>query len=96
VLWPGGGRRPKPEPDPAPADASAYERLREQAEHGGARRGLAVLAAKGLAAFLKIAAHFVAAPPSALASTAASAGAVTGAQGQLVRILAGMVLAHAP
>lgn len=96
MLSSSAGRHPKPEPDQAPADASAYERLREEAELGGARRGLAVLAAKGMAAFLKIASRLLPIPAAAAPSAPVPAGPVAGMEGQLVRILAGMVLAHAP
>jgi hypothetical protein len=55
-----------------------------------------VLAAKGMAAFLKIASRLAPAPTAAAPSIRAQADAVAGMEGQLVRILAGMVLAHAP
>lgn len=55
-----------------------------------------MLAAKGMAAFLKIAARFVPSPGAAAPTASMPAGAVARVEGQLVRILAGMVLAHAP
>lgn len=55
-----------------------------------------MLTAKGMAAFLAIASHLAPTRAAVVPSTPVPASAVAGVEGQLVRILAGMVLAHAP
>ena len=72
-----------------------YERLRESAGRGGRRNGLGVLVARGMVAFLKVAASLAtAAAPRSPAPPSAEA-AVTTLDAEVIRVWSRMVLAHA-
>jgi hypothetical protein len=71
-----------------------YERLRTAG--GGPRHGLAVLTAKGMVAFLRVAGTLLPArshPPAAPVAPPARPGAL---EPEIIRVWSRMVLAHAP
>ncbi|MFD7446982.1 hypothetical protein [Streptomyces sp. NPDC059909] len=79
----------------AAAGVTEYERLRESAGRGGRRNGLGVLVARGMVAFLKVAASLAAAAaPRSWAPPSAEA-AVTTLDAEVIRVWSRMVLAHA-
>ena len=72
-----------------------YERLRESAGRGGRRNGLGVLVARGMVAYLKVAASLAAvAAPRSWAPPSAEA-VVTTLDAEVIRVWSRMVLAHA-
>ncbi|MFI6690086.1 hypothetical protein [Streptomyces sp. NPDC050485] len=86
------------DPDPGRDDADGidqYEQLRQDAARGGRARGLAVLTAKGMAAFLAMA-RAMAPRPRRLAGPAQPMVLAAPLERDIVRIWASMVLAHAP
>ncbi|MFF0067257.1 hypothetical protein ACFYRC_38360 [Streptomyces sp. NPDC005279] len=79
------------------AGVTEYERLRESAGRGGRRGGLGVLVARGMAAYLKVAASLAAAAAPRTRSpapTAADAVATT-LDAEVIRVWSRMVWAHA-
>lgn len=100
VPWPAAARpatprSPKPGPDPGPeAGVEHYERLREAA--GSPQHGLAVLAAKGLVAFLRVTTALVPAAQRQLPSSTAPRSPAGPVDPEIIRVWSRMVLAHAP
>ncbi len=79
------------------AGVTEYERLRESAGRGGRRNGLGVLVARGMAAYLKVAASLAAAAAPRTGSLGPpAAGAVTTTlDAEVIRVWSRMVWAHA-
>jgi hypothetical protein len=91
-------RIPKAEPDPQHDGADGidqYELLRRDTAWGGQRHGLAVLLAKGMAAFLAVA-RAIAPQPRRPAAPPQPMHLAAPLERDVVRIWASMVLAHAP
>lgn len=72
-----------------------YERLRESAGRGGRRGGLGVLVARGMVAFLKVAASLATAAAPRSSALPPAEGAVTALDAEVIRVWSRMVLAHA-
>ncbi|WP_200309418.1 hypothetical protein [Streptomyces adelaidensis] len=81
----------------AAAGVTEYERLRESAGRGGRRGGLGVLVARGMAAYLKVAASLAAAAaPRTRSPGPPAAGAVaTTLDAEVIQVWSRMVWAHA-
>lgn len=94
--------RASPYPAAAPggdvtAGVTEYERLRESAGRGSRRNGLGVLVARGMAAYLKVAASLAAAAaPRTWSPGPPAAGAVaTTLDAEVIQVWSRMVWAHA-
>ncbi|MGW3622525.1 hypothetical protein [Streptomyces sp. NPDC000880] len=89
---------PYPAVDPSgdvTAGVNEYERLRESAGRGSRRNGLGVLVARGMVAFVRVAASLAAAAvPRSPAPPAADAVATT-LDAEVIRVWSRMVWAHA-
>ncbi|SHN36219.1 hypothetical protein SAMN05216268_1693 [Streptomyces yunnanensis] len=77
------------------AGVTEYERLRESAGRGGRRNGLGVLVARGIVAFLRVAASLAAAVAPRSQAPPAFAAAATTLDAEVIRVWSRMVWAHA-
>ncbi|MEU3282505.1 hypothetical protein [Streptomyces antibioticus] len=77
------------------AGIAEYERLRESAGRGSRRNGLGVLVARGMVAYLKVAASLTAAAVPRNAGPPVIETAATALAPEVIRVWSRMVLAHA-